>query len=115
MSAPAWHPKTGTSTVSPAVCPCSFGPCGHCKNGDHGKCVYVSDPAEGARMDAEPPVAFLMNRRGYVPIFPDARGTVARFYLDHAGAHTWHCPCDANGHDGAITQPSLDLFGEVTA
>lgn len=112
MTGPAWHPKTGTKYVGPAKCPCDYGPCGHCSKGDHASCLWATDPVEAARKDAELPVTFLMDRAGYVPIFPDVRGTVAKVYLDQAGAHTWRCPCHLDDHGKLATaEGMLDLFG----
>lgn len=115
MSAPAWHPLTGKHVSNP-VCPCEQGACGHCTAGDHAACLWVRDPAEAARMDAEPAQTWLLDRRGFVPIFPTSRGEVARVYLDQAGAHTWRCTCHLEGHGlRAAAEGQLDLFGEVTA
>lgn len=115
MTGPAWHPRTGTHVVGPAKCPCDYGPCSHCKDGNHSACLWVRDPAEAARMDARPPYVFLLDRRGFVPIFPTSRGEVARVYLDRAGAHTWRCPCYLDGHGKlAAAEGMLDLFGDTT-
>lgn len=67
------------------------------------------------RKDAELPVTFLMDRAGCVPIFPDVRGTVAKVYLDRAGAHIWRYPCHLDGHGKlAAAEGMLDLFGDTT-
>lgn len=57
-----------------------------------------------------------MDRRGYVSTFPTSRGTVAKVYLDRAGAHIWRCPCHLDGHGKlAAAEGMLDLFGTTTS
>lgn len=115
MTGPTWHPKTGTSYVSPATCPCTYGPCGHCSTGDHEKCLWLRDPAEAALRAAQTPTTWIMDRRGIVPTFPN--GKAATVYLDRAGAHIWRCPCHLDGHgpDYHPEPQQLSLFGEVNA
>lgn len=109
---PAWHPKTGTSTVRPALCACELGPCGHCREGRHDLCLWVKDPEEAARIESKPPEINVMDRAGMVPVhLPELR--VARVYLDRAGAHVWRCAChlDAHGIHDAPADGELDLWG----
>lgn len=110
MSAPAWHPKTG-SAVSRPVCPCTFGPCDHCTKGDHGKCAFLLGTAP--QRDAS---IYITDRKGYVPYFPwGHKPEMPKVYI--IGGHTWHCPCDLDGHGitDAPAEGQLDLWGEVTA
>lgn len=90
-------------------CPCQWGSCGHCTNGDHEKCAWLRDPAavngtEAFRADQAD--TYLANPKKFA---------LAPVYA--TGTHHWRCQCDLDAHPGAkpAKPVQLDLFGEVTA
>ena len=101
---PDWEPHVAARAMVGALlkCPCTWGSCGHCTEGNHDQCAFV-------RLGGT--VAY--NRDKTNTWLTNAKHTaLAPVYA--AGTHEWRCQCDRDGHPGS--QPlQLSLFGEVTA
>lgn len=78
------------------VCPCQWGPSGHCVNGNHERCIHHG------RMpgyDSSSPDTYLCNRSGGALVAVWRVGKPCR----------WHCPCEVC-RDAALL-PGTETFG----
>ncbi|GAA1714757.1 DUF6248 family natural product biosynthesis protein [Brachybacterium phenoliresistens] len=103
---PAWPDAIAERVVGVLLrCPCTWGSCGHCTNGDHDQCAWVRTPAgpngtETFRRDRT--TTHIVNRKGFA---------VANVYVT-SGTHEWHCRCDRDGHGQPV---QLDLLNHLAA
>ena len=70
------------NTVDPALCPCQWGPSGHCQNGDHERCPRTEGWHRHGQAD---PDTYITDARG----MPAAGAEVWR----SGTACRWLCPC----------------------
>lgn len=94
------------------MCPCEYGPCGHCSAGSHENCAY-DDPnnAQWAANRADVPAGWITNADEQVPTL----GGAESWQFWEAGIqHDGRCPCAIAGHYGAIgIQTTIfDIIGQ---
>jgi hypothetical protein len=63
------------------VCPCQYGPCGHCTAGRHDQCAHRTPGYSDTRRS---PLTYLLSRRRFV---------LAEVWPADGRCCTWRCPC----------------------
>lgn len=66
------------------TCPCQWGPCGHCQQGNHLECPKRTNPRHGQ----PDPEAWIVDQRGLVAAH------WATVWRAHGPACRWICRCD---------------------
>lgn len=104
---PDWPPYVAARAHLGALlkCPCTWGVCGHCTNGDHDRCAFVRLGGTVA-YNRDKTNVWLVNSKHYA---------LAPVYAD--GTHDWRCQCDIDGHPGREPKQldMLDYLDEVAA